>query len=64
MASERKNNICFISPFLPYENAGHAGGKYIYDLIKYFKNKFHITLIVRINNDEQRQTEIENIHKQ
>jgi len=54
MASERKNNICFISPFLPYENAGHAGGKYIYDLIKYFKNKFHITLIVRINNDEQR----------
>ena len=48
-----KEKILIISPYLPYDNVGHAGGKVIYDFIAHLKKRnVRVYLISLVTPDE------------
>ena len=47
-----KNNILLISPFLPYKNSPHAGGQFIFNIIRFLSKTYLITLVARVESTE------------
>lgn len=53
--------IAIISPFLPYSTVKHAGGYFIYCLIKYLSQKHKVHLIVRVNDNDGEESYINEV---
>ena len=44
--------ILFVSLFLPQQKATHAGGRYVFELIKELSRRHEIHLITRVDKKE------------
>jgi glycosyltransferase involved in cell wall biosynthesis len=49
--------ILFVSLFLPYERAGHAGGRYVFELLRGLSKRHEIDLVARVEEQEDRHLE-------
>lgn len=48
--------ILFVSLFFPQQKASHAGGRYVYEVIKELSSRHEITLVTRIDEAELSET--------
>ena len=43
-----KKNFLLITPFLPYKNCPHAGGKFVFKILKFLSKTYYVTLVTRV----------------
>ena len=44
--------ILIVTPFFPHSSVGHAGGKFIYEIVKALSQRHKIHLLSRIEPDQ------------
>lgn len=49
--------ILLVSPFLPYRNVPHAGGKFVHMILEYLSRRHEVDLLCRVFPEEQRHLE-------